>query len=30
VPETSRTLDPDLIDENRSDWIDEWSTLVLG
>ena len=30
VPETSRTLDPNLIDENRSDWIDEWSTLVLG
>jgi thiamine transport system substrate-binding protein len=30
VPEASRTLDPDLIDENRSDWIDEWSTLVLG
>ena len=30
VPDTSRTLDPDLIDENRSDWIDEWSTLVLG
>ena len=30
VPEVSRTLDPDLVDANRSDWIDEWSTLVLG
>lgn len=30
VPDTSRTIDPELIDENRSDWIDEWSTLVLG
>ena len=30
VPDISRTLDPDLIDENRSDWIDQWSTLVLG
>ena len=30
VPDISRTLDPGLIDENRSDWIDQWSTLVLG
>jgi thiamine transport system substrate-binding protein len=30
VPETSRSLDPDLIDAERSRWIDEWTELVLG
>jgi thiamine transport system substrate-binding protein len=30
VPDDSRTLDPELIDVNRSEWIDEWTTLVLG
>jgi thiamine transport system substrate-binding protein len=30
VPETSRSLDPDLIDAERSTWIDEWTELVLG
>ncbi|HUS42977.1 MAG TPA: thiamine ABC transporter substrate-binding protein [Ilumatobacteraceae bacterium] len=30
VPETSRTLDPTLIDAERSTWIDEWTELVLG
>jgi len=30
VPETSRSLDPELIDAERSTWIDEWTELVLG
>jgi thiamine transport system substrate-binding protein len=30
VPETSRSLDPALIDAERSTWIDEWTELVLG
>jgi thiamine transport system substrate-binding protein len=30
VPDTSRTLDPDLIETERSRWIDEWTELVLG
>ena len=30
VPETSRALDPALIDAERSTWIDEWTELVLG
>ncbi len=30
VPDSSRTLDPELIDERRSAWIDEWTELVLG
>ncbi len=30
VPETSRALDPVLIDAERSTWIDEWTELVLG
>lgn len=30
VPERSRTLDPAVVDANRSDWIDDWTTLVLG
>jgi thiamine transport system substrate-binding protein len=30
VPESSRSLDPAEIDANRSDWIDEWTSIVLG
>ena len=30
VPSESRSLDPQVIDENRSTWIDEWTELVLG
>ena len=30
VPDTSRTLDPSVIDAERSTWIDEWTELVLG
>lgn len=30
VPDTSRTLDPELIETERSRWIDEWTELVLG
>ena len=30
IPETSRSLDPAAIAENRADWIDEWTDLVLG
>jgi thiamine transport system substrate-binding protein len=30
VPETSRSIDPSVIDANRSIWIDEWTELVLG
>lgn len=30
VPERSRSVDPSLIDENRSAWIDEWTDVVLG
>ena len=30
APDEPRTLDPDVIDENRSTWIDEWTELVLG
>jgi thiamine transport system substrate-binding protein len=30
VPDTSRTLDPVLIDAERSTWIDEWTELMLG
>jgi thiamine transport system substrate-binding protein len=30
VPEASRSLDPALIDAERSTWIDEWTELVLG
>jgi len=29
-PETPRSLDPAVIDANRSIWIDEWTELVLG
>lgn len=30
IPESSRSLDPAVIDANRSTWIDEWTELVLG
>ena len=30
VPDASRTLDPAVIDAERSTWIDEWTELVLG
>ncbi len=30
VPDDSRSLDPALIDAERSTWIDEWTELVLG
>jgi thiamine transport system substrate-binding protein len=30
APESPRTLDPTLIDANRSAWIDEWTGIVLG
>ena len=30
VPASPRSIDPAVIDENRSDWIDEWTELVLG
>ena len=30
VPETPRSIDPTVIDENRSEWIDDWTELVLG
>ena len=30
VPDDPRSLDPVVIDENRSAWIDEWTELVLG
>ncbi len=30
VPDVSRSLDPTLIDAERSTWIDEWTELVLG
>jgi thiamine transport system substrate-binding protein len=30
APDTSRTLDPALIDAERSTWIDQWTELVLG
>ena len=30
MPETSRSLDPAVIDAERSTWIDEWTELVLG
>ena len=30
IPDQSRTADPELIDANRSDWIDEWTDLVIG
>jgi thiamine transport system substrate-binding protein len=29
VPETSLSLDPTLIEAERSEWIDEWTTIVL-
>jgi len=30
VPEAPRSLDPAVIDAERSTWIDEWTELVLG
>ena len=30
VPEISRSIDPAVIDAERSTWIDEWTELVLG
>lgn len=30
IPETSRSVDPDAVDANRSAWLDEWTDLVLG
>ena len=30
IPDQPRTLDPAVIDANRSTWIDEWTELVLG
>jgi len=30
APDEPRTLDPEVIDENRAAWIDEWTELVLG
>ena len=30
IPEDPRTVDPELIDENRAAWIDEWTEIVLG
>ena len=30
VPDESRSLDPAVIDAERSTWIDEWTDLVLG
>lgn len=30
IPETSRSLDPATVNENREAWIDEWTDIVLG
>jgi len=30
IPDQPRTLDPEVVDANRSTWIDEWTELVLG
>lgn len=30
IPETSRSVAPADVDANRSDWLDEWTDLVLG
>lgn len=30
VPDAPRSLDSELIDANRSAWIDEWTSIVLG
>jgi thiamine transport system substrate-binding protein len=30
VPESSRSIEPERIDANRSDWIDAWTSVVLG
>ena len=30
VPESSRSIEPDRIEANRTEWIDTWTNLVLG
>ena len=30
IPDESRTVDPAVVEENRSEWIDEWTDLVVG
>ncbi len=30
IPETSRSVDPAEIDDNRAEWIDTWTDLVIG
>ena len=30
IPDESRTVDPVVVEENRSTWIDEWTDLVVG
>lgn len=30
IPETSLTLDADSIEQHRQEWIDRWSTIVVG
>ncbi len=30
IPESSRSVEPDVVDTNREDWIDEWTDLVIG
>jgi thiamine transport system substrate-binding protein len=30
IPETSRSLDPTDIEANRSEWVDQWTNLVIG
>jgi len=30
IPDESREVEPDVVDTNREDWIDEWTDLVIG
>lgn len=30
IPQESRSVEPDQVNENREDWIDEWTDLVIG
>ncbi|MGB3735839.1 MAG: thiamine ABC transporter substrate-binding protein [Ilumatobacter sp.] len=30
IPDESREVEPDVVDANREDWIDEWTDLVIG
>ncbi len=30
IPDESRSLESDVVDANREDWIDEWTDLVIG